>query len=218
MKTTEGGGWVDGAELRGGGSSAAFTVASVRISCQGDVLNEVWLKTSRSFPSPPWQLPLQIKNYLSGQNLRLTGKCLCNTSLWCLSKGRICWCRKPTKSLFFSYSNFSYSNSNSGSQQAEQRLAYNTLIKSQIKLRLHLSPVFFIILICCAAPGQVLSVSPNPSICCYLSVNFTFIKRVCFDEREHDRVWVCSNTQGTHWRSHYSTTVLIYALPQAPKR
>lgn len=85
-----------------------------------------------------------------------------------------------------------------GSQQAEQRLAYNTLIKSEIKLSLHLSRVPFIILICSAAPGQVLSFSPNPSICCYLAVNFTSIKRVCFDQSEHDRLRVCSNTQGTH--------------------
>lgn len=51
---------------------AAPRVASLRISSRGGVLNEVWLKSSRSLFISPWQLHLQIKNYLSGQNPHLT--------------------------------------------------------------------------------------------------------------------------------------------------
>lgn len=95
-------------------------------------------------------------------------------------KGKDLLMQEAHKKIFFSYSNFSYSNSNSGCEHAEQRSANNTLTTAQIKPSLHLSPVAFISFICSAAPGQVLPFSPNPSICCYLSVNFTSIKTCVF--------------------------------------
>lgn len=103
---------------------AASTVASFWMGSRGDVLNDVCLKSSRSFPSPPWQLHLQIQNDLSRQNLHLLETTSATAPFDVFQReGFVDAHKKP----FFLTPIFHILTVIRGSQQAEQWAACSTL-------------------------------------------------------------------------------------------
>lgn len=145
-----------------------------------------WLGGSRGLSSPPWQLHLQIKNYLSGQNLHPTETASATVPFDVFQREGFVDAGSPQK-IFFCTPIFHILSVIRRNQQAEQWLACNTVINSQIKQSLHLSQISLIILICSAAPGQVLSLFlyKYQYLLLFIS-NFTYIKHVCCDQGEHE--------------------------------
>lgn len=148
-----------------------------------------WLGGSRGLSSPPWQLHLQIKNYLSGQNLHPTETASATVPFDVFQREGFVDAGSPQKKYIYIVFTpiFHILSVIRRNQQAEQWLACKTVINSQIKQSLHLSQISLIILICSAAPGQVLSLFlyKYQYLLLFIS-NFTYIKHICCDQGEHE--------------------------------